>query len=289
MKIFLITLKQATFNVQKPLKMETGILQKMTIKNNGTLTSIVANYSLRLEKVEIQINQLIGKELSIQYLGNIFCIKCGRKTSKSFGQGFCYPCFISAPETEDCVLRPELCRAHLGVARDYEFAKQHCLIDQYVYLAWSGGLKVGVTRHHQIPTRWLDQGATKAIILCKTPNRYSAGMVEVELKKIFADKTNWQNMLKGREDESLRLKTEKAKALEFINGKGLDYIVSDDIEYSMEFPVKVFPEKVKSFSFDKETEVKGTLTGIKGQYLMFDNERVLNIRNFSGYMIGFKY
>jgi hypothetical protein len=268
--------------------MSTAILHKMTIKNSGSLNGIIANYSLRLDNGELDLNPLVGKHINLQYLGTIFCIKCGKKTTKSFGQGYCYPCFISAPENEECVFRPELCRAHLGQARDIEFAKQHCLIDHYVYLAWSGGLKVGVTRHHQIPTRWLDQGATKAIILCKTPNRYSAGMVEVELKNIFADKTNWQNMLKGKEDEMLRLTGEKAKALEYINDKGLDYSVEVDYEYRIEYPLQYYPEKLKSTSFEKETVFSGVLKGIKGQYLILEGGLVFNVRNHSGYHVEIK-
>lgn len=268
--------------------MSSGILTKMSVTNSGQATAIVAKYTLSLDNEALELNRFIGKQLNIEYLGSIFCIKCGRKTPKSFGQGYCYPCFISAPENEECVFRPELCRAHLGQARDLEFAKQHCLIDHYVYLAWSGGLKVGVTRHHQIPTRWFDQGATKAIILCKTPNRYSAGMVEVELKKIFADKTNWQNMLKGKVDEILRLKGEKAKALEYINGKGLVYTIENDNEYEIEYPITDYPEKVKSFSFDKEAAFKGVLQGIKGQYLILEGGVVLNVRNHGGYMVEVK-
>jgi hypothetical protein len=233
----------------------------------------------------VSINQRIDKEIEIRFLEKIFCIKCGRKTSKSFGQGFCYPCFISAPETEDCVLRPELCRAHEDVARDMSFAKEHCLIDHFVYLAWTGGLKVGVTRHHQIPTRWIDQGATRAIIVCRTPNRYTAGQIEVELKKIFADKTNWQAMLKGMDDQLLKLMNEKSKALEFINGKIFSYIPVSDSEFQIEYPIIEYPLKVKSHNFDKELVFQGILKGIKGQYLILENGTVLNIRNHSGYMV----
>jgi len=152
-------------------------------------------------------------------------------------------------------------------------------------LAWSGGLKVGVTRYHQIPTRWLDQGATRAIIICRTPNRFIAGQIEVELKKIFADKTNWQAMLKGVENNSINLLDEKAKALEFINGKGFIHTMEEDTVYYIEYPIVTYPEKVKSFSFDKENLLKGILTGIKGQYLILDGGRVINIRNHSGYQV----
>lgn len=265
--------------------MKIGVLRKMDITNDGTTSQISANYLLRIDDEFIPLNTMLNKPIEIQFLGSIYCIKCGRKTSKSFGQGYCYPCYSTAPETEECVLRPELCKAHLGEARDLEFAKNHCLIDHFVYLAWSGGLKVGITRYNQIPTRWLDQGASEAMVICRTPNRYSAGTVEVELKKIFADKTNWQAMLKGLPSNNLDLVLQKEKAIELLKGKGFNYQIEADIKYNIRYPVLQYPEKVKSFSFDKELTLKGTLTGIKGQYLIVDNSRVLNIRTYSGYQV----
>ena len=262
-----------------------GVLHKMDIRNIGGASQIKADYFLKLGEIQLSINSLIGKQLNIRFAGNIFCIKCGRRTTKSFGQGYCYPCFTTAPETEECVLRPELCKAHIGEARDIVYAKEHCLIDHFVYLAWSGGLKVGVTRFHQIPTRWLDQGATQAIKICRTSNRNMAGQIEVELKKILADKTNWQAMLKGLENNEFDLLNEKIKALDFLSGKNLSFNDEENILYSIQYPIKDHPEKVKSFSFDKEAVLEGTLTGIKGQYLIIDNNRVINIRTHGGYEI----
>lgn len=262
-----------------------GVLHKMGIRNLGTEYQIKADYFLELNNESVNLNAIINKPIQLSYSGKIYCIKCGRKTTKSFGQGYCYPCFTSAPETEECVLRPELCKAHLGEARDMAFAKEHCLIDHFVYLAWSGGLKVGVTRFHQIPTRWLDQGATRAIKICRTANRYTAGLVEVELKKILADKTNWQAMLKGLESNDLSLIAEKKKTLDFLSSAKLDFIVEEDKEFNIFYPIAHYPEKVKSFSFDKEPVFEGVLTGIKGQYLIIDNSRVVNIRNHSGYEV----
>ena len=46
-----------------------------------------------------------------------------------------------------------------------------------------------------------------------------------------------------------------------------------------------YPEKVKSLSFDKLNEIEGRLWGIKGQYLIFDNGEVLNIRKHNGYEV----
>ena len=167
------------------------------------------------------VNDLIGKQITISFANRITCVGCGKDTKKSFAQGYCYPCFISVPQTEECVLRPELCKAHEGIARDMEYARDNCLVDQYVYLALSGGLKVGVTRYHQIPNRWVDQGATKAIKLLVAKNRFTAGLIEVALKKIMADKTNWRKMLMGNDDD-IPLTGEKHKALEFLNLQGLN-------------------------------------------------------------------
>ena len=139
-------------------------------------------YNLPIGDDLVLMNDLIGKYIVFDWKKEIYCISCGKKTNKSFAQGHCYPCFINSPETSECILRPELCEAHNGIARDIEWAEKHCLKDHYVYLAISSGIKVGVTRSTQIPTRWIDQGAWKAIKLAKTPNRYIAGLIEVKLK-----------------------------------------------------------------------------------------------------------
>ena len=160
----------------------SGPLKKMGFNNLGSETIIKPQYFLKSEDFELSVNDLIGKQITISFANRITCVGCGKDTKKSFAQGYCYPCFISVPQTEECVLRPELCKAHEGIARDMEYARDNCLVDQYVYLALSGGLKVGVTRYHQIPNRWVDQGATKAIKLLVAKNRFTAGLIEVALK-----------------------------------------------------------------------------------------------------------
>lgn len=231
------------------------------------------------------MNQLIGQEMSFHHNGEIFCIKCGAKTNKSFSQGFCYSCFITAPETEECVLRPELCQAHNGIARDMEYAKQHCLSDQYVYLAVSSGLKVGVTRSTQIPTRWIDQGASYAMIIAIAPNRHTAGLIEVALKDIFADKTNWQRMLKNQLPEPIDLFAERDRAAGHLPESLRACIVDDQQVQNISYPVLSYPQKVKAVNFDKLPDFNGKLVGIKGQYLIFETGQVLNVRKFSGYTI----
>lgn len=242
-------------------------------------------YYLPVGEDEVYINGLIGENIKIAYTGRINCIKCGRETKKSFSQGYCYPCFISAPETEECVLHPELCRAHEGIARDMEFAKEHCLISHIVYLALSSVIKVGVTRETQVPIRWIDQGASNTLKLARTPNRYIAGLIEVALKEIFADKTNWRNMLTNRILENVNLIKEKNKAKEALPGKLKEYFIDDNDITEIDYPVLSYPLKVKSLSLDKTSGYSGKLTGIKGQYLIFNNGDVLNIRKHGGYYV----
>ena len=242
-------------------------------------------YYLTLGEDQICLNDYLGKELKINFLDEINCVKCGRLTKKSFSQGFCYPCFSTAPETEECVLRPELCRAHEGIARDMQYAQTHCLIDQYVYLSLTSGIKVGVTRSTQIPTRWIDQGAIKAVKLAKTPNRYTAGLIEVALKEVMADKTNWRNMLTGKITEERSLKEVKNAVIDQLDEEFESYIDWDDEITELEYPVNVYPQKVVSLNLDRTPEVGGILTGIKGQYLMFDERAVINIRKFGGYKV----
>lgn len=243
------------------------------------------NYYIDFEDDNISLNSYIGKIIKFEYTGEINCIKCGRKTKKSFSQGFCYPCFTTAPETEECVIRPELCRAHEGIARDMEYAETHCLIDHFVYLSLTSGIKVGVTRNTQIPTRWIDQGAIKAIILAKTPNRYLAGKIEVTLKNYLADKTNWRNMLTNKINDHRDLCEVKALAASRLPEDLKQYISNEDLITELSYPNLSVPEKVVSLNFDKTPMVQGVLTGIKGQYLIFDNRSVLNIRKFGGYKV----
>jgi len=242
-------------------------------------------YYLETEDKRILMNELLGKRLRLKYLHRINCIKCGRVTKTSFAQGYCYPCFISAPETEECVLRPELCRAHEGIARDMEFAKSHCLINHFVYLAVSGGIKVGVTRHTQIPERWIDQGAVQTVKIAETSTRYIAGTIEVALKNIFSDKTNWRNMLINRDPVNVDLAAEKNKALEYLHPDFKKYAIENTDIFQISYPVLEYPKKVRSINMDNTDSVEEVLTGIKGQYLMFESGAVLNIRKHNGYLV----
>ncbi|HKJ41689.1 MAG TPA: DUF2797 domain-containing protein [Sunxiuqinia sp.] len=242
-------------------------------------------YFLPVGDQEVAMNELIGQQISMKFEGQINCISCGKRTKTSFGQGFCYSCFQTAPEADQSIMRPELSKAQFGIARDMEWSEKHDLIDHYVYLAVSQDLKVGVTRTHQIPTRWIDQGASRAIRLAKTPNRHIAGIIEVLLKNHFTDKTNWRAMLQNHVDESIDLLDEKKKAREYLSAELKQYFSDEDEVVQLNYPVVNYPSKVSSVSFDKKPVIEGKLMGIKGQYLIFDKNQVLNIRKHNGYYL----
>jgi len=257
----------------------TGNLEKMTTKIGEKVT-----YFLPVGDKEIELNQYIGKTISLLYNQQINCVSCGCITKNSFGQGFCYHCFTTAPESSECILHPDKCQAHLGITRDIEWSVNHCLTPHIVYLSVSSNLKVGITRKSQIPTRWIDQGATQAIVLAETPNRHIAGVIEKYLMQYYSDKTSWQTMLKG-DNNSVNLYVEKDKVINLLPNEIKRYITEENNITQINYPVLNYPQKVQSLSFDKTNRIEGVLTGIKGQYLIFDNSSVLNIRKHRGYQI----
>jgi len=261
----------------------TGNLVKM----RATLHQDSVQYELHLNGTPIAMNDLIGKDIRLTFSSHIHCKVCGRKTKKSFAQGFCYPCFKNAPQNSPCIIRPELCEAHLGKGRDIEWEETHHLQKHIVYLAVTSGLKVGVTRHDQIPTRWIDQGAWKAIRLAETPHRNFAGQIEVALKTQVSDKTNWQRMLKNILATDINILKQKQHLKEFIPKYLQQFYSSNDEVIELNYPVLTYPKKVKSLSFDKMALIAGKLLGIKGQYLLFEGDTVLNIRKHTGYQITF--
>ncbi|MCG6190720.1 DUF2797 domain-containing protein [Maribellus maritimus] len=259
------------------------------IRKMRTQLASPVNYFFPVGEKEVEMNQLIGQKILLNFTGQINCISCGKITKTSFNQGFCYNCLQTAPEASESIIRPELSKSHLGIARDMEWAKKHDLIDHFVYLAVANDIKVGVTREHQIPTRWIDQGASFAIKLAKTPNRHIAGILEIFLKKHISDKTNWRAMLKNEVAEHIDLLLEKEKIIQLLPAELQKYVEPDNKITSIEYPVNEYPKKLKSVSFDKAPKIEGMVKGIKGQYLIFDNDTVLNIRKHNGYFLQVNY
>ena len=239
-------------------------------------------YYLEDETGPFLINEYIGKTLRLEFTGQINCVHCDRKTKKSFSQGYCYPCFQSLAQCDMCVVKPETCHYSQGTCREPQWGEDHCFIPHTVYLANSSGLKVGITRGLSPVSRWMDQGAIAGIPIAITKNRLAAGQVEVALKKFVSDKTNWRAMLKGVVPE-LDLEAERLRLVEHIPAD-LEHEPSQEPSVQIRYPVEVYPEKIKSFNFDKDPLVEGTLKGVKGQYLIFDHG-VINLRKFSGYHI----
>ena len=258
---------------------------KITLSKMNTKHEVPIAYELGFDESKINLNSLINKEIRIYWDGVIICRKCAKKTKKSFGEGFCYPCFMSAPEASPCILKPELCQAHLGMGRDLEYEEKNHNKPHAVYLAATDKVKVGVTRTTQIPTRWIDQGANKAIVLAVVPYRHLAGVLEVALKSIYSDKTNWRNMLKNEIDDTIDLEEEKWSCYEMLPSDLQQYFIEDDTIYNFLYPAENYPFKVNSINLQKTPSIQGVLTAIKGQYLIFDNENVFNVRRHTSYEI----
>ena len=265
-----------------------GALRKMKTR----LETPVA-YEMVLGESRVPLNELLGQSLQLQFLGTINCVHCDRLTQKSFNQGYCYPCFRRLAQCDSCIMSPEKCHYHLGTCREPAWGEANCMIDHFVYLANTSGLKVGITRHSQVPTRWMDQGATQALPIFRVASRLQSGLVETAFKAHIADKTNWQAMLKGPsepadlEAERQRLMTACADAIEALqqqHGLQAVSILEQQPVIEIDYPVLEYPRKVSSFNLDKDPLVTGTLLGIKGQYLMLDTG-VINLRKFGGYQV----
>lgn len=252
--------------------------------------SAPVKYYLQLEDEEIYMNELLGNEVRILYSGIINCVACGRLIKKAFGQGFCYPCFINSPLNSECILKPELCLAHKGIGRDPDWEELNHNKPHIVYLALTSGIKVGVTREDQIPVRWIDQGAWKTIKLARTPYRQLAGAVEINLKNHLSDKTNWQKMLKDEMAHSIDILSEKIRIIDLVNTEFKEYLIPEDDEvFIFEYPVLNYPQKIKSINLDNDPLIQDVLTGIRAQYLIFKDGRVINLRKYSGYEVEFMF
>jgi hypothetical protein len=261
------------------LMLYKGVLKKMLTELND-----VVHYYLDFDNDFLNLNQLMDREIKISFDG-YQCMCCG-KEKKIFRQGFCYDCFYESAQVGDWIMRPELSKAHLGIAdRDLEYEKQVQLQPHIVYLALSSNVKVGVTRKTQVPTRWIDQGATKAIEIVEVPNRYLAGITELALKEYVSDKTSWQKMLKN-EVLAADLIEEREKLKTHIPKEAQPYFLENNSKITeIEYPVMKYPSKIKTLNLDKTPMYSGKLKGVKGQYLLFDDATVFNVRNSEGYKV----
>jgi hypothetical protein len=245
----------------------------------------VVQYHLPIGEELLHMNPLIGKKLSLHFEGVINCIASGDKVKKTFGQGYSFKSFRSLAQCDMCMVRPETCHYADGTCREPKWGEKHCMIPHYIYLSMTSGLKVGITRETNLPFRWMDQGAISALPILKVKDRLTSGLIEIELSKSYADKTNFRKMLKG-DIEAVDLYQVREEIFESYGNLIDDYEAEDLDEEVLEisYPIESVPDKISSLSFDKKPLIEGTLTGIKGQYLILDTG-VLNIRKHNGYSI----
>lgn len=260
---------------------------EMTLRLEKMKTSFAPNltYSVGEGKEEFVFTDFIGKNISLKFSGKIFCQNCGKKTKKSYSQGHCYPCTLKLASCDLCIMKPETCHFEQGTCREPDWALSHCFTPHIIYLANSSGLKVGITRETQVPTRWVDQGATQALAILRVKNRKDSGLVEMIIKKHANDRTDWRKMLKAK-SEDLALVSIAQQILQQCADElqGMEIERLNEKVWTIDYPINAYPQKVKSLNLDKTPQFSGTLTGIKGQYLIF-NDTVINIRSHSGYEV----
>ena len=255
------------------------------IRKMSTSLKDVVEYTLEINDTSHVMNNYIRQHISISWKGSVICQSCQKQMKKFYRSNFCYKCFWESPLASQSIFKPELCTAHLDIKdRDLEWEKKFQITPHYVYLSNSSGMKVCVTRKNNEVTRWIDQGASQAILLAETPNRRLAGLIELELKKHVSDKTNWRKMLSGDPPE-LELGDQKKHYLKYIPDDLKQFIISDDNITELKYPVLTYPKKVKSLRFQKQTIIEGKLLGIKGQYLLLEQDQVFNVRAHQGYLI----
>ncbi|QLF94771.1 DUF2797 domain-containing protein [Pseudomonas sp. ABC1] len=270
------------------IELGRGRLAKMRVQLGES-----AQYVLPLDDAGVPLNPLIGQRLRLEYLGAIHCTHCGRRTNKSFSQGYCYPCFKKLPQCDLCIVSPEKCHHALGTCRDPQWGEDFCMTDHVVYLANSSGIKVGITRATQLPTRWLDQGASQALPILRVATRQQSGLVEDLLRSQVADRTNWRALLKG-DAEPLDLPAVRENLFEQC-GEGILALqqrfglqaiqplpTAEVLE--IRYPVEAYPTKITSLDLEKTPVIEGVLRGIKGQYLILDCG-VINIRKYTAYQL----
>jgi hypothetical protein len=257
-------------------------------------------YFININQEVIDFSSQVGREISIQFTGNIECSGCGKAIKKIFHSGVCFVCSQKLARCDLCIVRPERCHFHLGTCREPAWGEAHCMQKHCVYLANSSGIKVGITRMKNIPTRWIDQGAIQALPIFYVSSRRMAGLIEVALAKHIPDKTNWRAMLKNEvtvcdlfheRDRLLPLIQPELQEIAAMDIGTFEPVLADPAEggsYYFDYPVLEYPLKINSLSFDKSTVIQGKLMGIKGQYLILD-AGVLNLGKFEGYELIFDF
>jgi hypothetical protein len=243
-------------------------------------------YFLNLDNEAVcNMNDLLGHEISLSFEGRIFCTSCGKKIRKAYSSGLCYPCMTTLPEADMCILKPQQCHHHLGTCRDPQWGLDNCFQPHTLYLARSSSIKIGITRGEVPFFRWVDQGATEGMAIGTFPSRIEVGKAEFAISDKMSDRTNWRKMLTNDvTDVPFDDFIDMAKDL--LSDDQRQHLIEAPQTHKINYPIDKYPTKVKSCNLNKVPEITKTLTGIKGQYLIFGDE-VINLRSHAGYEIDF--
>ncbi len=268
-----------------------GLIGNLDKMQTQAQDGVEVQYTLPVGEQRLALNPLLGQAIRLQHTGQIHCTACGRKTKKSYSQGHCYPCSQRLASCDLCIMKPETCHYAAGTCREPAWGEANCMQPHFVYLANTSGLKVGITRHTQVPTRWMDQGATQALPIFRVQSRYHSGLIEQICKAHVADRTDWRKMLKGdgepmdlaaARDKLMADCAEELAAFRSQFGEDALQALPEAEVLGLNYPVRQWPQKITAHNLDKTPEVTGTLVGIKGQYLILDSG-VINIRKYTGY------
>ena len=231
----------------------------------------------------VDMNDWVGKKLSWRFDGVVNCVVSGENMKQAYRMGMSQKAFFESPISCPSIINPELSTIHTGVVlRDREFEERYHNVPHIVYLSRTNKLKVGVTGYGREQFRWNDQGAVEGITLCVTPYRQLAGEIEVALKAHMNDKTHWLGMLKEVSRNPNELLDLKDECFDILGMNYEPFFSDDDTVHAIHYPVEHYPSKVISIKLAIAPEGSGVLSGIKGQYLIFKDGRVMNVRAHEG-------
>jgi hypothetical protein len=223
------------------------------------------------------LNEWLGRGLRIEYRQRILCCHCGSQTPRSYGGGYCYPCFRSLARCDLCVVSPARCHYHLGTCREPAWGEAFCMQPHVVYLANSSGPKVGITGADGAVSRWLDQGASQGLVIARTASRHLAGVVEAQLAQLISDRTDWRLLLQG-DRPPVDLPALRDRLMERLGRlpEGVAWQTAEPV-VTLSYPVLAYPRQLLRLRLDRHPVVAGRLLGAKGQYLLFEHG-VFNVR-----------
>ena len=232
----------------------------------------------------LPLNAVLGRGVEIRFLDRITCRYCASVTKKSYGEGYCYPCFKHLARCDLCVVSPDRCHYHLGTCREPTWGESFCMQPHRVYLANTTGPKVGITRAGHELVRWIDQGASQGLLMCAARTRRLAGLVEVSFAEHITDRTDWRRLV-SRDTAPVDLMglREELKSKLGPLPEGVSWL-QGQAPITLRYPMRRYGGKIRRLLLNKEPVVRGNLLGVKGQFLLFDHG-VFNVRQHTSYHV----